>query len=626
MKKIIALLYLFSLAVIFTACFSCSGAISIDPKEPGEPNTGIDKKEDEDAEVSTVADHNTFNVVGVDHFGREFSTITGHKKDRQVGMFFWLWIGQPYASGIYDATKITALPNGINLLTHFDHHDATISPNGQAHFWGEPIWGYYNSEDEWVIRKQMQLLTIAGVDFIYFDTTNAFTYPNVFLKVCGVIDEMIQKGWNPPKVAFYTHSLSFQTVRNLYKELYEPNLFPDTWYRVDNKPMIIAYTDPRDDIREARSRNDHDYDPGVLSAEIVDFFHFVKPQWPSDPIYPEGFPWIEWVFPQPLHTESQVMNVSVASHPMVPMSFSLTRENWVNWGRGWSTTLKRNIPSDVDKGTFFQSQWDNAIKTDPKIISVGGWNEWIAYKQPWDDEYMLCDAANKEYSRDIEPMQGGYQDAFYLQLINNIRRYKGVKGSVEPNQPKTIDLGGHVSQWNDVTCIIPNMDDRFMARDSYGAAPTVRYSEKEPENKLIEIRVAHDPERVYFYLKSKSNFSNADGKDNWLNIFIGTGEPGLKEWESYEYIIGKTVSASEISIERFNSGFSSKPVGNGEIVKNDDLILVSIPRSVIGIDSVNKFYFKVAMDVSNPSNIMDYYQSGISMPFGRLSYMYILEN
>ena len=136
--------------------------------------------------------NNSFSIVGVDQFGRSFSTISGYRKDRQVGVFYWPWIGQPLATGIYDATKILSRPDGLKILT--TTVDSIISPNGQMHYWGEPIWGYYNSDDEWVIRKQMQMLTIAGVDFIFFDTTNALIYSNVALKVCAVLDELQKAG------------------------------------------------------------------------------------------------------------------------------------------------------------------------------------------------------------------------------------------------------------------------------------------------------------------------------------------------------------------------------------------------------------------------------------------------
>lgn len=607
----------------------CSKPHPLIPAESGQKDTLVPPNQGEDPNSgnhSPTSKYNPFNLVGVDHFGRSFDEISGFKNDRQVGIFYWPWIGQPYASGIYDASKILSLPDGLKLLTDFAHHNPDISPNGQAHYWGEPLWGYYNSDDEWVIRKQMQMLTMAGVDFIFFDTTNAIIYANVFLKVCAVIDEMLKKGWNAPKVVFYTHSHSFQTVRALYKELYQPHRFPDTWYRAGDKPLIIAYTNPEDDLREAASRNDVDYKPGVLSDEILNFFHFMKPQWPFDPVYPDGFPWVEWIFPQPLHTVSKVMNVTVASHPMVPMSFSLTRSNWVNWGRGWDPTTRQNITSDVERGMFFQRQWDHAIAMDPPMVSVGGWNEWIAYKQPYDGEYMLCDAVNREYSRDIEPMTGGYQDAFYLQLIANIRRYKGVKEKQPtPNMPKKIDIHGSLSQWNDVEYVVRNVDHACIVRDAFGGSTTVRYTQPAPVNKLMEIRVVHDSDHIYLYLKGRGSFNDYDGNGNWLNVFVGIGQPALKGWESYEYVIGRKIGKNEVSIEKLEEGFKTLPVAKGTFSKIDDVVLLSIPRSAIGLDNSLGFYFKVAMGVNQYTDIMDYYKSGSVMPMGRLSYMYHMD-
>ena len=569
------------------------------------------------------ARNNNFHIVGVDQFGRSFGAISGYRKDRQVGMFYWPWIGQPFATGIYDATKILSRPNGLKILTKTS--DSIVSPNGQMHYWGEPIWGYYNSDDEWVIRKQMQMLTIAGVDFIFFDTTNALIYSNVALKVCAVLDEMQKAGWDAPKVVFYTHSHSFQTVRDLYNNIYLPHHYPDTWYYVDGKPMIIAYTNPEDDLKEAASRKDTGYTPGVLSPEILSFFHFVKPQWPSDPVFPDGFPWIEWKFPQPYHSSSKVMNVTVASHPMVPMSFSLTRKNWKNWGRGWNTKTEMNETENVDKGTFFQAQWDHVIACAPPIVSVGGWNEWIAYKQPYDGEYMLCDAATKEYSRDIEPMVGGYEDAFYLQLIANIHRYKGALDKPTPCAPQTINLSTIDGQWKNVRYIVCNTDHAFVSRDAYGGAPTIRYVEAAPEDKIVEVRVSYDKDNVYFLLRGKDKFSRYNNRKNWLNLFIGIGSPKSQGWESYNYIIGRNINKNSISIETLTKDFNTREKGKGKFIQEADAIQISLPRSALGLNREKKFYFKVAMGVSKPSNIMNYYTTGCAMPMGRLSYLYVMK-
>lgn len=606
----------------------CSTPIQVDTpevKDDEETETGGETDPDDDtAQLPEGSEYLSCDLVGVDHFGRAFSTICGFKDNRQVGIFYWPWIGQPYASGIYDATKIAALPNGINILTSFDHLDPSISPNWQAHYWGEPLWGYYNSEDEWVIRKQMEMLTWAGIDFIYFDITNAVIYENVLKKVSAVLHGMIKEGWKAPRVVYYTHSKSIETIKALYAAIYKPQVFPDTWYRVDGKPMIIGYTDPQDDIREARSRGDTSYNPGELPAEIRNFFHFFKAQWPFDPVYEDGFPWVEWSFPQPYHSASQVMNVTVASHPAVPMSFSLTRPGWINWGRGWSVTLKKNIEADVDKGTYFQAQWEQVFIKDPAMVSVGGWNEWIAYKQPYDGEYMLCDAASKEYSRDCEPMNGGYQDAYYLQLISNIRRYKGIPFT-RFNEASTIDLKGDLAQWDKVKYVQKKPDSKFIARSAYGGSKTVEYMQAAPTDKVTEIKVAHDGDNLYFYIKGKSSFSDRAEKENWLNIFIGTGDPSLKEWESYDYVVGRAVSKGKISVHKLAKDFKGSESGEGSIVVRDDVILVSVPRSALS-SSLSKFYFKVAMGVTNPSDIMDSYKTGSVLPMGRLSYMYNLQS
>ena len=88
-----------------------------------------------------------------------------------------------------------------------------------------------------------------------------------------------------------------------------------------------------------------------------------------------------------------------------------------------------NDPNAIDRGLNFQEQWDHALKMDPELIFITGWNEWIAgrYKNWQGTENAFVDQCDKEYSRDIEPMKGGFADNYYYQLVANIRRYKGVR-------------------------------------------------------------------------------------------------------------------------------------------------------------------------------------------------------
>lgn len=562
------------------------------------------------------------HIVGIDQFGRSFQPIGGYQQKKQVGIFYWPWIGQPYASGIYDATKISALPDGLKLLYDFKHQNDSISPNGQAHFWGEPLWGYYNSEDEWVIRRQLKMLMNAGIDFIVFDLTNRVTYRSVYEKVLRTIGELIAEGWSPPRAVFYTHSKSFETVRQLFKDLYQPGLYPQSWYRVNGKPMIIAYTDTADDRAEAVSRGDTSYHPVAYSNAIQQCFYFKKPQWPFDPVYSDGFPWIEWTFPQPLH--GGIMNVTVASHPKVPMSRSIT-SGWVNWGRGWDPDTKQNRKEDIDKGGFFQRQWDHALKVNPDTVFVGGWNEWIAYKQPYGDEYMLCDAANREYSRDIEPMQGGYGDAFYIQLIKNIRAYKGIPDTGSGQPPVAIDPLKSISQWAQVKAIYKNPGNEEKGRDAFGASKKVRYIQPPPANSLREIRVAHDAGYFYFLISADKPFVQ-DVAAGGVELFIGSNAPERKGWNGYEEVVTMDIEKKQAVISRLDASGKRSTLGKALLKSSGVLIQLCIPRDAIKNGaSLRQFYFKAAAGIRKNADIMDYYTTGSAMPMGRLSYLYRLQ-
>ena len=532
-------------------------------------------------------------LVGVDALGRSFGPAAV-SPGKTVGMFFWLWIGQPYASGVYDAGELLKLPNGQQVLFHASSEQ---SPDRQAHFWGKPLWGYYNSADPWVVSKQLELLTLAGVDYIVFDGTNAMTYPEVYAVVMQTIERFQKAGWNPPKAAFYTHTYSMKTVRKLYEELYRPGLYRSAWYCEHGKPMIIAYTDPEEDLKWVHADgHDQQYAPEPFSDEILEFFRFRKPLWPLDPYDPEGFPWVEWTFPQPVHGD--MMSVSVASHPNVPFSFTLTR-GVENWGRGWDGDAKYNRPEKVTEGIFFERQWERALEVMPPMVFVGGWNEWIAYKQIWQGEYMLCDAANREFSRDIEPMCGGHEDAFYLQLMRNMRRYRGTPVP-KPNG----------------SSVIYEAMPTAPARDSFGVSRTVHYTQAVPNNPLQQIAVSQEEGILQFCL----TFSQKLTEDvlHSAALYLGTGEPHPGAWESYDWKVA------------FDGGWKLTALSDGrsqpvEFFVDDRRLTLRVSMAALQAAHVPMIYFKAISEIADPENdIMRTYTQGCAMPPGRLSYAYPL--
>lgn len=548
-------------------------------------------------------------IVGIDQFGRTFEASSGDKtdKDRNVGIFYFLCNGQHGGDKIRDVTEILSRENGKELMFYTDNEEC---PEGRAYYWGQPLYGYYNSADSWVMRRHLALLYSAGVDFLVFDCTNGPTYDSVVTKLIKEAKTMAEEGFDVPKFAYYTNAGSVDVITGLYNKFYRTGKNDSVWYKIDGKPLIIA---PVEDMWK-------------LSPEIRDYFYFREKQWPSDAFQENGFPWMEWSYPSPVHND--VINVAVAAHPALPMSFSVTR-GAKNWGRGWNVEKNINEPDKAETGQFFQSEWNTALKEDPGTVFVTGWNEWTAGKMFYEGEYAMVDLCNFEFSRDAEIMKGGANDAFFIQLCQNIRRYKSstlAPGMQFRSEPLTISMTDDLSQWNSVKAVFKEYISVNKERSIGGAAPDVRYEQAEARNFLKEVRIAGDAENFYFYIRTENSITErASGDSTFMNLFIGTGAVGVKGWESYEYVIGREENGDgTVSVEKLNSDYTGVNKGSAAYRIDGNVMQICVPKTVLGIASdVNSLYFKVADGIENPSDIMEYYVSGMSLPLGRLSARYL---
>ncbi len=93
------------------------------------------------------------------------NTETGDiKSEKFVAMFYWNW-----HKGWDDTTQTVKNISQI-LIKHpealkiYDHPAwGDVKPG--RFFWGEPLFGYYQSADPWVLRKHAEMLSDAGIDF-----------------------------------------------------------------------------------------------------------------------------------------------------------------------------------------------------------------------------------------------------------------------------------------------------------------------------------------------------------------------------------------------------------------------------------------------------------------------------
>lgn len=534
----------------------------------------------------------SFNkLCGVDEFGRVIMPYDTLDEEKQVGIFYFCWLGQLNDKAVYDINKL--LREDPEAL--WDVSGSDKSPSWGFHYWGEPLYGYYNSEERFVIRKHIELLSAAGIDYIVFDNTNASIYPQVIINIMEELERYQKVGVKVPKVVCYTNSGSAETVGAIRKIFYtEKNFHPDVWYCPNGKPVIIA----TEDLEKK--------DP-----DAYEFFDVRIAQWPNEKYKENGFPWMEWTFPQPVH--NGVISVSVAQHAK---GIFYTQKG--NWGRGYDHSGNENHDS-FRLGQNFARQWDTAIEKDVKEVFITGWNEWGAQKLNLLGETGFCDCFSEEYSRDVEMMRGGYGDAFYMQMINNIRRFKKATEYTKGVPPVTIDISAGIEQWEKVENIyLPQTEDNY-SRNAYSYDNKIKYHTDPAENNITQVRVCHDENNIYFFIKTENDITESKRRPGWMNVFISPGLPAKQGWEGYKFVVNRRCAGS---LDELNCSGHTVTYTKTDIVIEKNIMQIVIPRDFIGADSVSGIYFKVADSVRDPFDISEYYVSGSVLPIGRLSWYY----
>jgi hypothetical protein len=182
--------------------------------------------------------------VVTDGLGRKAPTAVDvglPRAGKTVGMFYFLTFAHG-GSGPYDNTQILkAHPEAMQDVRH-----PAWGPLNADHYWGEPLFGYYASDDEWVLRKHAHMLANAGVDVVVFDNSNAVTYDKARRTLCKVWEEIRRQGGKTPQIAFLcpfgnSGGIGSRTLAELYDTLYAPGLYADLWFRWNGKPLVLAY-------------------------------------------------------------------------------------------------------------------------------------------------------------------------------------------------------------------------------------------------------------------------------------------------------------------------------------------------------------------------------------------------
>ena len=586
--------------------------------------------------------------VFTDGLGRvslTYEDVGGPRENKTVAMMYWDWHTSNFAAqGATNTTEFMKLyPDAKNYYNHTAWNKA-----GRYCFWNEPIYGYYQTSDTWVLRRQAELLANIGVDVVFNDHTNGtVTFEEGYTALFETWQNARADGVASPDISFmfpftsqnYSNMAESQLESSIYNNVFATDKYSDMWFIWDGKPMIMGSssyfvnTEMKNAFTWRKSQSKY------VSSSSTD-------RWGWLSVYPQTC-WYKNTAEKNAGIVEQITVGVACNHDYV--NNVITAMNGNNpMGRSYTSTYKNRYEVEGAEaslyGYFFSEQFDYALQVDPKVVFITGWNEWHAWRQTdisvWAKDRnvknALVDQFDNEYSRDIEPSKGELRDHYYYLAANYIRQYKGVNPIPLPGDNKSIDIYGNISQWNDVAPYYASYIGNTGDRDSWGYRIDGKnayhvYTETSGRNDIIGSQVARDDDYVYFNVECADDITPYT--DNlWMTLYIDIDQDN-QGWETFDYVVNKSAaSADTLVLERFTgNGYNSERIADVEYNVDGRYMMVKIPKSAFGLEG-NDFTINFSWtdnvhdegDYENYSgDILDFYISGDVAPGGRFKYSYI---
>ncbi|MDX9749050.1 MAG: PA14 domain-containing protein [Paludibacter sp.] len=621
--------------------------------------------------------------VATDGLGRKMplhDDLLEEKSDKRriAGIFYITWHSEdrysmypkPYSA---DVTKILSTDPSARL--DGDHPIWGSAPQG--YHWAEPEMGYFLSQDEWVIRKDMALLTNAGVDMIILDVTNAVQYWDEWETLLSTMVKMKAEGNKVPQFCFWAFNGPVITVvQNLYNYFYKQERYKDLWFYWDGKPLLLYNTTPAKDATGNIWTNvNPNYDPDAVTnpnhpnygnpdyttefltdytQEVKDFFSTRSMWWGyyqwngKRYIGTEG----NWSFGydlsdsrvkdmnpadlvSPLNGIKEQAAVTPAQHPtsFVGKSWSratgqpdlddydLPKPTYVPW-------LGKTVENPEGYGIYFQERWDEALASDPDFLYLNDWNEWTAGK--YKDEkvgtflrrssnFFFVDQYNSEFNRAIHPMKGGYSDNYYMQMVQNLRKYKGVRQVLPQTASANIVIDNNYTDWQSITTEFRDAigDTRHRSHNGYGG---LKYTNTTGRNDIMSSKVGFDDTNIYFYVKTVRDIT-PHTDPNWMLLFIDLDRNTGTGWEGYDVVVNLGVSSvTQTSLKRWNGQQWGDAVSCHLAYQGTEME-IAISRAALGITSgIPQFHFKWADNPQHLNDVSAFFTDGEAAPDRRFKY------
>ncbi len=570
------------------------------------------------------------NWVATDDLGRTTamgSQTSAPKEQKYVGIFYFLCVT---GAGIHvqDNTKIY-LESGVDGLKNY------LKQNGGEAYWAEPYFGYYRNTDTWVYRKHAYMLEAAGVDFVFLDISNSETFDEAHLALFDTWLQIRKEGGQTPQICFLTgdnegrlESHMKRLLRTVYSEK-NYSKYEELFFLWEGKPLIFGNTANLSD--EMKQTLENFTVRGCWAWQDRDGYW----SWLQEVKYNEETG--EYYMDPGRDPDGNFEQLAVAMghHPSTSKGRSFVKGVQPNNGKN-----DFEFSSDTARlGLGFASQFELAIELDPQVIMITGWNEWIAglprdpsythFANTDVDGYMYIDQFNPEFSRDGEPMKlrdgVGFGDNYYYQMVDYIRKFKGIESEELAGGQTAIDIHGELSQWDGVSPEFRDTigDVEFRNEPSYDLE--IRYINNSGRNDFDYAKVSQDDDFVYFLVKTVNPIVVSDGTD-WMNLYIDLDQSHETGWEGYDYVINRARSETHADIEKFsNNSWEAEKIGEAEYVLGSDYMVLKLDKRDLGLMSgeIINFDFKWSDHSTTDGNVMEFMDLGDTAPNDRFNFRYL---
>jgi hypothetical protein len=341
--------------------------------------------------------------------------------------------------------------------------------------------------------------------------------------------------------------------------------------------------------------------------------------------------------------------VTPAQHPV-----TMTEEN-MGVGKSWSRAggepklneydmpeaayvpwLGKTVEHPENYGIYFQERWDGALSADPQFLYINDWNEWTAGKYDWSipwlgrekdraNPFCFVDQYNAEFNRTVQPMKGGYTDNYYMQMVQNIRRYKGVRPVPEYAGFHAINIDGAFDDWTPVETGFFDTKGDVMHRD-YKGYGGLHYTNTSGRNDILTSKVAVDRKHINFYVETDSALTPHNG-DRWMLLLIDADRNAATGWHGYDFIINKTVASDrQTTVMKYTGAGKNawKEVARIAYRYSGNRLELSIPRKTLGLTARTfTFDFKWSDHPAELNDIISLCIDGDAAPNRRFNYRYI---